>query len=162
MNFIKAISFCSYITDGTHDSPSYHGKGYKLVTSKFIKNNKIDFLAAPCISQIDFDKINLRSKVEPNDILFSMIGTVGEVAIVTDNEFAIKNMGLFRCKNKKEALYLFYYLQSEQAKRYIDESKAGSTQQYLTLNSLKSFPIPILTNDVKQHIVDSMENTYAY
>ena len=154
MNFIKASNFCSHITDGTHDSPIYQNNGYKLVTSKFIKNNRIDFSNAPCISISDFEKINLRSKVEINDILFSMIGTIGEVALVSDNSFAIKNMGLFRCHNELDAKYLFYYLQSSKAKEYIEESKAGSTQQYLTLNSLKMFPVPIFEVEYKYHIVD--------
>ena len=156
MNFIKASNFCSHITDGTHDSPIYQNNGYKLVTSKFIKNNRIDFSNAPCISISDFEKINLRSKVEINDILFSMIGTIGEVALVSDNSFAIKNMGLFRCHNELDAKYLFYYLQSSKAKEYIEESKAGSTQQYLTLNSLKMFPVPIFEVEYKYHIVDTV------
>lgn len=155
MNFIKASNFCSHITDGTHDSPIYQNNGYKLVTSKFIKNNRIDFSNAPCISISDFEKINLRSKVEINDILFSMIGTVGEVALVSDNSFAIKNMGLFRCHNELDAKYLFYYLQSSKAKEYVAESKAGSTQQYLTLNSLKMFPVPVFEFEYKYHIVDT-------
>ena len=155
MDFLLTKDYCDHITDGTHDSPTYHEFGYKLVTSKFIRNNRIDIKAAPFISKNDFDKINERSKVEPNDILISMIGTVGETAFVSHNSFAIKNMGLFRCKNILDAKFLFYYLQSPKGKEVICEKKTGSTQQYITLNSLKTIPVPIYKNTLKQHIVDT-------
>lgn len=154
--FIKASEFCKHITDGTHDSPQYIKEGHYLITSKYIMNNKITLKDAPLISKQDFDKINERSKVETNDVLFTMIGTVGEVALVKDNNnFAIKNMGLFRCKNINDALYLYYYFQSILAKEYELKLLAGSTQQYLTLNSLKEFPILCLEHQMQQHIVNT-------
>ncbi|MBR7177889.1 MAG: restriction endonuclease subunit S, partial [Clostridia bacterium] len=57
--------------------------------------------------------------------------------------------------NEIDAKYLFYYLQSSKAKEYVAESKAGSTQQYLTLNSLKMFPVPVFEFEYKYHIVDT-------
>lgn len=158
MNFIQATNFCKHITDGTHDSPTYQESGYKLVTSKYIKNNKIDFSNAPYISRADYEKINMRSKVEVNDILVSMIGTVGEVAMVKNASFAIKNMGLLRCHNLIDSKFLFFYLQSQKAQEYIAEKKTGSTQQYITLKGLKCFPIPIVSELQKQHIVDIRRN----
>lgn len=158
LEYIKAKTFCKHITDGTHDSPKYVNFGYHLVTSRFIKNNKVNLELSPYISEFDYNKINLRSKIEINDILFSMIGTVGEVALVKSDDFAIKNMGLFRCKNEIDAKYLYYYLQSNLAKNFITATITGSTQHYLTLESLKNFEIPVFQNSVKQHIVDIIKN----
>ena len=156
MNFIKSNKYCKHITHGTHDSPKYVENGFHLVTSRYIKDKRILLENSPLISREDFDKVNQRSKIEVNDILFSMIGTVGEVAMVKNDNFAIKNMGLFRCFNKKDALFLFYYFQSNLAKVFIASSITGSTQHYLTLDSLKSFPIPEISEDKKQHIVDTI------
>jgi len=161
MNFIKSNKYCKHITDGTHDSPKYVENGFHLVTSRYIKDNRILLENSPLISKEDFDKVNQRSKIEVNDILFSMIGTVGEVAMVKNDNFAIKNMGLFRCFNKKDALFLFYYFQSNLAKAFIASSITGSTQHYLTLDSLKNFPIPEISEDKKQHIVDIRRKCYA-
>ena len=156
MNFIKSNKYCKHITDGTHDSPKYVENGFHLVTSRYIKDNKILLENSPLISKEDFNKVNQRSKIEINDILFSMIGTVGEVAMVKNNNFAIKNMGLFRCFNKKDALFLFYYFQSKLAKEFITSSITGSTQHYLTLDSLKNFPIPEISENKQKHIVDTI------
>lgn len=49
------------------------------------------------ISEEDFHEINRRSKVSKGDILFAMIGTVGNPVIIGDDtDFAIKNLALFK------------------------------------------------------------------
>jgi len=156
-NFIEAKQFCEHITDGTHDSPHYIKKGYPLITSKYIMNGHIITENVPLISKADFDQVNLRSKVKIGDVLFSMIGTVGEVAIVKQHpNFAIKNMGLFRCKNMLDANILYYYLQSSYAKQKNREFLSGSTQQYITLSNLKTYPILDISTNNKQHIVNTL------
>ncbi len=70
------------VRDGTHDSPKPKEIGHPLVTSKHIKNYKIDFSTASLISKEDFEDVNKRSKVDKYDILISMIGTVGELALI--------------------------------------------------------------------------------
>ncbi len=80
---IRADEFCESVRDGTHDTPKQTETGYKLVTGKHIKNGQIDPSDAYYISKGDYNKINERSLVEQWDVVMSMIGTVGEVAIVT-------------------------------------------------------------------------------
>ena len=84
------------VRDGTHDSPSFHSSGYPLITSKHLQPFCVDKHSANLISESDYNKINERSKVDTNDILISMIGTVGLVSLVVDPNvnFAIKNVGL--------------------------------------------------------------------
>lgn len=155
-NFISANSYCKHITDGTHDSPGYTKSGFHLLTSKYIIGGKLNIKDSPLISETDYNKINERSKVEQWDILFSMIGTVGEVCLVNKYpSFAIKNMGLFKCKNEIDAKFLYYYFQSPLAKVKNTELLAGSTQQYITLSNLKSYPIPEFNCESKQHIVNT-------
>ena len=91
--YIKAEDFCDSVRDGTHDTPKPTVDGHKLVTSKHIKNGQIDPTEAYCISEEDFQAINARSLVEQWDVLMSMIGTVGESAVVKQSpDYAIKNV----------------------------------------------------------------------
>lgn len=133
------------VRDGTHDSPKESAIGKHLVTSKHIKNGKIDLTSAYKISENDFELVNKRSKVDQWDILFSMIGTIGEMAIVTDSpEFAIKNVGLFKTNgNKLLSQWIYYYFKSAEAQAEIQASLKGSTQQYITLGDLREFPIKV-------------------
>ena len=140
---VQAASvFCSAIFDGTHDSPKQQESGYKLVTSRHIKNNNILLDDAYLISEEDFVKINKRSKILFGDVLFTMIGTVGEICRITETpDFAIKNIGAFRTKISSDSLWLYYYLMSPIAKQEIEQLKRGTTQQFMGLKQLRSFPI---------------------
>jgi len=143
---ISAQNFCKFVTDGTHDTPKKFETGYYLVTSKNLKNGKLDFNNAYKISKKDFEEVNRRSKVDQFDVIFGMIGTIGSPILVLDKDpsFAIKNVGLFKNGgNYIKGLYLFYYLDSEKSKDFIGENIGRTTQAYITLGLLRKFPIAI-------------------
>ena len=151
--FISANEYCVRVFDGTHDSPKPCEKGYKLLTSKNILDGELEKTSAYYISEKDYNAINQRSKVQKYDVLFSMIGSVGNVCLIKDDniDFAIKNMGVLSCKDKEKALFLYYYLQSPFAKKMIDSYLNGAVQKFLGLERLRNFPILEYSTD-KQKI----------
>ena len=132
---IPADKFCESVRDGTHDTPKPTDNGYKLVTGKHIKNGIIDPADAYYISEEDYRKINERSLVEQWDVLMSMIGTVGECAVVKDRpNYAIKNIALFKCAGfALKGNWLYYYLLSPMARGHMSGNQKGSSQQFLSL-----------------------------
>jgi type I restriction enzyme S subunit len=129
------------VRDGTHDSPKQTTVGKPLITSKHILDGRLDIDNAYLISEDDFDKVNQRSKVDNLDILFSMIGTIGltymEQSI--NINYAIKNIGLFKTsQNKDWATYTYLWLKSPIGQQFVEEHKSGSTQEYVSLGSLRS------------------------
>ncbi|HFI0749555.1 TPA: restriction endonuclease subunit S [Streptococcus suis] len=143
--FIIANNYCREVFDGTHDTPKPSDHGYKLVTSKNIIGNKLDLNSAYLISQEDYLAINKRSKVSQFDVLFSMIGSVGNVYIEQrkneEIDYSIKNIGVFSSKTEKEAYWLYYYLQSPYAQSFIKKFLNGAVQKFLLLQTLRAFPI---------------------
>ena len=105
---LNAEEFCLKVADGTHDSPKETKSGKKLVTSKNIIGGNLNLENSYYISLEDYNEIKKRSKVDKWDILLSMIGTVGEVALIKEEpDFAIKNVGLLKnLKMNKEILFL--------------------------------------------------------
>ena len=158
---IRADEYCESVRDGTHDTPKQTETGYKLVTGKHIKNGQIDPSDAYCISEKDYKKINERSLVEQWDVLMSMIGTVGEVAVVKDHpNYAIKNVALFKCAGSKlKGKWLAYYLQSSDAQGHMSGNQKGSSQQFLSLKQLRSLPVPVADETYMQKVVDIL-STY--
>lgn len=137
-----ALSYCTKIADGTHDSPKQSAAGRLLVTSKNIINGELDLSKSYFISEIDYTQINRRSKVDKNDILLSMIGTVGQVCIIEQEpDFAIKNVGLLKNDDPVKAKWLYFYLSSPLAQQLIKERLKGTTQQYLSLGEIRKLPI---------------------
>ena len=153
---VRADQFCTLITDGTHDSPKPQQSGWKLITSKHLKGHYIDFDSANWISEADYLKVISRSAVEQWDILFSMIGTIGNIYLEKNPhvEYACKNMGIFKFSgNKENALWMYYYLKSPQAKAYIQTHLRGSTQAYVPLGGLREMPVPVPPQSVRNGII---------
>ena len=159
---LEAEKYCFAVTDGTHDSPKpVEYNGIYLLTSKNITSGHLDYKNAYSISKEDFEKINKRSLVEKYDILFSMIGTVGESCIVDTDyiNFAIKNVGLFKLNGDKiKAKWLNYFFKTANANLYIKQNLKGGNQKYIALNILRKFPIPVPpTLGEQQEIVDVLD-----
>lgn len=153
-------NFCLEVKDGTHDSPKQTTDGKFLVTSKNIKRSRLDLSTAYLISEKDFHEVNKRSKVDKHDILLSMIGTVGDVCIINEEpDFAIKNVGLLKCKNELQARWLYYYLLSSSSQQKIKERLRGTTQQYLPLVEIRKFPVLYPSNDeAAQNVVELLKS----
>lgn len=157
---VRADEFCSFVTDGTHDSPKPQSQGRKLITSKHLKGDYIDFDSANWISEGDYQKIIARSAVEQWDILFSMIGTIGTIYLEKNTivEYACKNMGVFKfAGNAENACWMYYYLKSPQAKEYIQSHLRGSTQAYVPLGSLREMPVLIPDRETRNCIVSLLK-----
>lgn len=141
-NLIAMADYCKSVRDGTHDSPKSVDEGKYLITSKHINNNEIYFDNAYKISTNDFNKINLRSKVEKWDVLMSMIGTVGRLYLVKDNpDYAIKNLALFKIGDEYRARYLYYYLSLKEVQDYFEAVANGTSQHFVGLGYLRKFKI---------------------
>lgn len=142
----KTLSEIIEITDGTHDSPKVKEEGYYLITSKHLSKYSVNKDNANYISEEDFNKINERSKVDKYDILMSMIGTVGLVSLIIeeDIDFAVKNVGIFKTSLQKDYIYfIFSYLLSSSTQNYIKSHLAGTTQKYISLGELRNLKIKI-------------------
>ena len=140
---VEAQQFCKKVADGTHDSPKKQESGKLLITSKNIKDSRLDVESAYHISFDDYIEVNRRSKVDQWDVLLSMIGTVGEVCLIDEEpDFAIKNVGLFKCGDEIKGKWLYYFLKSKGGQHYIYSRLSGTTQKYITLGELRKLPIP--------------------
>lgn len=151
------------VRDGTHDSPKVQAAGFSLITSKHLLPFGVDKITANLISESDYLKINERSKVDTNDILLSMIGTVGLVSLVTEElvDFAIKNVALFKTSNCIELIYFIHcYLCSDSTKQNIERCLAGSTQKYISLGELRKLPVCLPDRSIIQHFNSIVKPIY--
>lgn len=141
---VKQINEVIEVKDGTHDSPKSIDKGFKLITSKHLKLEGLDFDNANSISEEDYININKRSQVDTGDILFSMIGNIGTVYKVEEKtiDFAIKNVALYKTsEHQKLKNYIYTYLRGYDMQRYMGNVIAGSIQKFIGLGALRKMPI---------------------
>ena len=150
----KKLGDISDVRDGTHDSPKYINNGYPLITSKNIQNGKISFDNINYISKEDYDNINKRSKVSVGDIIMGMIGTIGNVALLSEENFAIKNVALFKEKTLLKNIFLIQYLQSDTFYKSINNLNEGGTQKFISLKNIRNIYIKLPCLEEQTKIAD--------
>ncbi len=138
----KLETICD-VRDGTHDSPRFYSTGVPLITSKNIVNGSLDLENISCISEQDADRINKRSKVDLNDILMSMIGTIGSTVLIDfEPDFCIKNVALIK-PQKVLPTFLIHLMASPSFQTYLKDSLDGGIQKFIALGTLRYLNIPL-------------------
>jgi len=148
------------VRDGTHDSPKYvkADVGVPLVTSKNLRNGSIDYSDVKYISIADSEAINQRSKVDINDILMAMIGTIGNpVKVVEEPHYSIKNMALLKHlpENMPNMDYILQVL--NWAVSDMKEKSSGGVQKFVSLNFIREYPIPLPPLAEQKRIVERLD-----
>lgn len=153
---VKLKDVCIQITDGVHSTVKDNSNGdYFLLSCKNLKNGQI--VIGKSERKIDLNTLqNLRKRTKTNkgDVLLSSVGTIGEAAIVKENnpkyEFQ-RSVAIFK-PNKKyiTSEFLFYSLNNN--KILLQHNAEGAVQQCLFINPLKEFIIPLPPLDVQKKI----------
>jgi type I restriction enzyme S subunit len=138
------LQTCFDVRDGTHDTPKYQHTGFPLVTSKNIYGGRLCLENVKFISEADHKQISERSRVDRGDILFAMIGSIGNPVVVDiDPNFSIKNVALFKYYDLQLSSpeYLRIYLEVISDEMKIQS--AGGVQSFVSLGFIRSFPFPL-------------------
>ncbi|MGD8122658.1 restriction endonuclease subunit S [Vibrio sp. TRT 2004] len=151
------------IRDGTHDSPKPVEDGIPLVTSKNLKNGKIDFSTCTNISAEDHEQISKRSAVDDGDILYAMIGTIGNPVIVQgDRDFSIKNVALFKfSKSQVFNRYFYHLLGSSLVTQQFEKNARGGTQKFVSLGNIRALQIPLPPLEEQKRIAAILDKADA-
>ncbi|MGP5439908.1 restriction endonuclease subunit S [Psychrobacter faecalis] len=81
----KLGEITDFIRDGTHGTHKRYESGVPMLSAKNItKENTVDFDDAPYISEEDYNKIHARYTIKSGDILLTVVGTLGRVALVPE------------------------------------------------------------------------------
>ena len=147
------------VRDGTHESPKYiEYSDYPLITSKNLTKNGLNFENVNYLSKEDYDSINVRSFVDDGDILFAMIGSIGNPVLVNKTRnFAIKNVALFKCSKNVFNKYLLYYLKSQGD---MSNKTKGGVQKFVSLKILRNYLIPVPPLEQQKKIVEKIEECF--
>ncbi|SHE74373.1 restriction endonuclease subunit S [Schwartzia succinivorans] len=134
------------VTDGEHGSVDYLDCGVKYLTAENIRKGYIDLSKIRYVSE-DVDKKNARARVQEGDILISIKGTLGQIAVATA-DLAPCNMNrdvaiikpLYSTTNSNYFMALF--MMGKYGALQSQRGGSGGVQQMITLGRLREFIIP--------------------
>ena len=113
------------------------------------------------IDNSELSKLN-RSKLQIDDMLFTYVGTVGEVALIDkdDTYYLAPNVAMIRLNtNAIIAKYLMYYCQSNAfVYSQIERLMEASSMKNLTMEKIRKFKIPIPSLEIQSRIVQVLDN----
>ncbi|MCE9823536.1 restriction endonuclease subunit S [Vibrio alginolyticus] len=128
---VKLKDITQFIKDGTHGTHERYDKGIPMLSAANItKNHKVNFEGAPNISEEDYNKIHSKYEIVKGDILLTVVGTLGRVAIVPKTEkFTLqRSVAIIRTSSKSHNQYLMQLFSSIEFTHLL-VSKSNSTAQ---------------------------------
>jgi len=137
--------------------------GIPFISAKDLENNLIKHDNLNYISEETYNKLG-SGKLQPNDILFCLRGSLGKFAINKDGLKGgiASSLVLLRAKEDLQINYLKHYLNSPRMKRLITKSDNGSSQPNLSGANVKKFKIPLPPLDQQKKIAAILDAADAY
>ena len=125
-----------------------------------VKNGKLDLTDVKYIDNSDFSKLT-RSKLHIGDMLFTYVGTIGQVALIDEEDkfYLAPNVALIRSVDDKlSPQYMRYYFQSSNFwKTQINKLMQSSSMQNIPMEKIRKFTIPLPPLDEQHRIVSILD-----
>ncbi len=116
---------------------------------------------------IDEERYNslLTCKVQPRDVLISLVGTIGKVLVLPDElEKGIINPRLIKItfnQNLMNPVFFKYYFESDFVRSVYRLQSHGATMDILNLSVIKSVPLPICSIEEQEYILKEIEKLHS-
>ena len=148
---VKLRDIASVITKGT--TPTSIGDGFIENGINFIKiesiteegcfvKEKFAHISEECNSRLK------RSQIEENDILFSIAGAIGRVAVVNSTVLPANTnqaLAIIRVDNRYDKEFLAFLFRSSFIQKQYNKKKQGVAQINLSLKDIAELEIPIIS-----------------
>ncbi|MEI0580785.1 restriction endonuclease subunit S [Brachyspira pilosicoli] len=150
---LAGFEFTKYVT--------YSNKG-KIIALRGlnVKNGRLNLDEVKYIDESDLTKLT-RSKLYIDDMLFTYVGTIGEVALIDENDkyYLAPNVALIRF-DKKLILpkFMIYYFQSKIFfNTQINKLLQSSSMKNIPMEKIRKFLVPIPPLEEQERIVKILD-----
>lgn len=150
-------------TDGMHNLPktSIEKSGYPILSAQNINNGLIDMNASKYVDEDTFNRENKRTNVKKGDLLLTIVGAIGRVAVVENNLKALFQRSVCVIKPNNDIVtskYLRYALESTTVQAFIQLNAHGAAQKGIYLKDVGKIKIPVPPLEVQGEIVRILDN----
>lgn len=159
----KLSEVCTKITDGSHNPPKgVHNSQYLMLSSKNIYDDLITFENPRYLTEKDHILENKRTNIQIGDVLLTIVGTIGRVAVVPanmDNITFQRSVAVLKVnKNTILPRFLMYTLRNNLDS--ILSNARGVAQKGIYLNQLKNLDVPIPSLEEQKRIVSILDDVF--
>ena len=161
---MKIKDICTSITDGSHNPPQgISESNFLMLSSKNVFDDCITTDEPRYLSKEDYERENKRTRIQPGDVLLTIVGTVGRAAVVPNDisPFALqRSVAVLHPKTDIcSSRFLMYALRSKRT--YIENSAKGVAQKGIYLGEVDSIDLPVPSMKQQAEIIDTLDRTNA-
>lgn len=152
------------LVDGSHNPPPKCEVGKPMLSARNIENGRIVFDSYRFIDEAAFAQEHARSRVAANDVLLTIVGTIGRTAVVSEGlpPFALqRSVAVLTPRDDLLPKYLCYQLQAPATQRYFEENARGTAQKGVYLKTLGATPIQVPSLNKQLEVIDEIEKQFS-
>ena len=141
------------IKDGTHGTHQDANEGPLLLSAKNIRNGTIIWDESDRrISINEYEKIHSKFKLKKNDVLLTIVGSIGETAILKDISGITfqRSVAFLRTSEQITPEFLCSEIQTQQFQKKLNDRKSTSAQPGIYLGDLSEIPFVYSKNKDEQ------------
>lgn len=157
---------CRTITDGDHQAPPRADEGVPFITISAMNDGNIDLAkASRFVPKSYYDDLKESRQAQVGDVLFSVTGSIGIPALVTDGSPFVFQRHIAILKPDPQhttGQFLRFMLESPEIKAQCLAVATGTAQLTVPLNGLRNFTIPLPTKAEQAEIVRRIKSAFGW
>ena len=158
------LQLCTRIVDGSHNPPKAAEFGKPMLSARNIQKRTIRFDNYRVISNEDFLLEDRRTRIAVNDVLLTIVGTIGRVAVVQKDtpEFALqRSVAVLKPNPAVEPQYLGYLLESPRVQQHFVDTAKGTAQKGVYLKALGELALELAPLPEQTRIANQLDTLLA-
>lgn len=163
--WVRLDQVTTKITDGTHNPPPNAGSGIPVLSAKDIDEAGVLDLnhVTRWATDYDFCKESKKIRIELNDVLLTIVGSIGRAAVVrAECKFMLqRSVAIIRPTADLSSDYLKSVFISPSVQQWFSLQAAGTAQKGIYLSKLKSVYIPLPPLEEQRRIVARIEELFG-
>ena len=161
-NIKKLEDVTKRISDGSHNPPKgeNYDTGYPMISAKNITNGIIELSNVRYLSHKDFEKEDRRTQGRMGDILLSIVGSIGKVAIIKECVPLLFQRSICVIKPDNDIInykFLRHVLESDKYQKKLVLNSNGAAQKGIYLNQIKKLEIPLPSLEEQEKIANILD-----
>lgn len=167
-NNLRLIDMCTSLRSfgaySLNNYVEYQTEGIPFIRGVNMKNGILDFSDVIYITE-EANRLLWKSEVHPEDILLTMSGTIGDVAIAMPSlQYPLnsnQDIAKIHLKDNFNPYFVYTFLLSKFGQNYLTREARGSVQQHVFLSQMENFVIPLLPDSFQSRIADMVKSAHS-
>ena len=164
-SWIRLKTICTKIVDGDHNPPPAkpNKTDFIMLSARNIQNDKlVNIEDARYLSQIDFELGKKRINLQKDDILLTIVGTLGRSCIYNDNRNILFQRSVAALTVLINNRFLKLVFDSNYIQNKMNQEAKGTAQRGFYLKQLENILIPVAPLEEQIRIIDKKNNIFKY